>query len=111
MALIRVELVGFCKQNILKPKYMISKIAEKYNVKILFLPVAHPELNPIELVWSMLKKYIKEKNVNYSLSEVEKHAHEFFTTYKQSTWQKCVEHVKKIENEYLEIADDLPFSM
>ena len=63
MALTRVELANFCKQNKPKPKYMISKIAEKYNVKILFLPVAHPELNPIELVWSMLKKYIKEKNV------------------------------------------------
>ena len=55
MALTRVELASLCKQNKPKSKYMISKIAEKYIVKILFLPVAHAQLNSIELIWSMLK--------------------------------------------------------
>ena len=38
------------------PKYKIQKIADKFregdfSIKILFLPVAHPELNPTLMVW------------------------------------------------------------
>ena len=45
-----VELAFTCKQNAPKPKFVISEVAEKHGVKILFLPVAHPEFKPIELV-------------------------------------------------------------
>ena len=90
---------------------MISEIAAKYKVKILIFPVAHPELNPIELIWSRLKSHIKKKNVDYSLTNVEKLVKEFFSDFDNSIWNKCVDHVKKIENEYLEIADDLPVAM
>ena len=37
----------------------------------------HCELNPIELIWLQLKHYIKSYN-----------------------WAKCVEHVKRIEDDY-----------
>ena len=57
---------------------MLSEIAEKYKLKILFLPVAHPELNSIEMIWSQFKQQMKKKNVNYSLKEVEKHANDYF---------------------------------
>lgn len=90
---------------------MIAEIAAKYNLKILFLPVAHPELNPIEMIWSQLKHYLKKKNVNYKLAELENHAEEFFSTFDNLKWKKCVEHVMKIGNEFLEIADDLPLAM
>ena len=111
MGLTKVELAAICKRNKPKPKYVISEIAAKYKVKILILPVAHPELNPIELVWSQLKQHLKKKNVDYSLTNVEKLAKEFFADFENSKWKKCVDHVKKIEDEYLEIADDLPVAM
>ena len=39
---------------------MMLKIADKFekaafSIEILFLPVYHPEFNPIEIVWSYLK--------------------------------------------------------
>ena len=54
---------------------------------------------------------MEKKNVKYSLKEVEKHANDFFPTFDNSKWKKCVEHVKKIEDEYLEIADEIPLAM
>lgn len=41
------------KQHKLIPKYVIEEMAENCgkNVKILWLPVAHCELNPIKLIW------------------------------------------------------------
>ena len=51
------------------------------------------------------------RNVNYSLTKMEKFANEFFDDYDEAEWAKCVDHVKQIEDEYLEAADDIPFHM
>jgi transposase len=80
MKLTRVELAELCKLHKPKPVYSLVKLEEKYGVKVLFLPVGHPELNPIELVWSRLKQYISTKNEKFSLKEVEELAHQFFDT-------------------------------
>ena len=57
------------------PTYKIQKMARKFEtstfkLKVLFLPVAHPELNPIEMVWGVIKRKVAERNVNFNLSEV-----------------------------------------
>ena len=111
MSLKRVELAALCKKHKPKPKYMISEVAAKFKVKILILPVGHPEMNPIEMIWSMMKDFIMKRNPNRSLKEVEKLANEFFDNFDKVEWKKCVEHVKKIEEEYLEIADEIPVEM
>jgi transposase len=38
-------------------KPMVEIWAEAHGHKVLFLPVHHPELNPIELVWATVKHY------------------------------------------------------
>ena len=111
MTLKRVELAAMCSKHKPKPIYKISEMAKKHKIKILFLPVAHPELNPIEMIWAMLKEFLKKKNANKSLSEVEKWANEFFDSFDDVKWKKCIEHVKKIAEQYLEVADDIPVAM
>ena len=66
-------------------------------MRILYFPVAHPELNPIELIWSLLKDYIMKRNANYSLIDLEELAFVFFDTYDESEWKKCIDHVKKLK--------------
>lgn len=46
--------------------YEVQKLADTFqtptfNIKILFLPVAHPELNPIEKVWGTVKRAVATK--------------------------------------------------
>ena len=72
MTLKRVELAALCKKHKPKKVYEIQVLAAKYNLKVLFLPVGHPELNPVEMVWAGMKDYVKKKNTNFSLTEVEK---------------------------------------
>ena len=43
------------------PRYIAQEIASEYGVDILFLPVAHPELNPIEMLWSRVKRRCSKK--------------------------------------------------
>ena len=57
-------------------KCKIQKIADKlkkdeFSIKILFLPVAHTELNSIEMVWSLVKRAVAAKNTNFQLNAVE----------------------------------------
>ena len=73
----------------------------------MILPVAHPELNPIEMFWAVMKDFIRKNNPNKSLKVVEQMANEFFDTHDESEWKNCIAHVKKIEEEYLEIADEI----
>ena len=110
VALRRVELAALCQKHKPESKYKIAELAARHGLKIMLLPVAHPELNTIELIWSQLKDYVK-KNIDYSLLDVEKYTKEFFDTFDDSKWRKCIDHVKKIEEQYLKVADEIPFDM
>ena len=44
---------------------------EKFSIKILFLPVPHPELNPTEMVWLFVKQSLGSRNLKFNLSTVE----------------------------------------
>ena len=45
------------------PKYKIDKLAKEYGYEILRLPPYHPDLNPIELIWSQIKSYVARNNI------------------------------------------------
>ncbi|XP_050503419.1 uncharacterized protein LOC126882497 [Diabrotica virgifera virgifera] len=50
---------------------IVDKIAKSKNVKLLRLPPYHCELNPIELVWSEIKRFLARHNTNFKKLEVE----------------------------------------
>ena len=52
-----------CSKLYPSPKYEIQKLADEFStsdfeIEILFLPIAHPGLNPIEMVWSFMKRFV-----------------------------------------------------
>jgi len=53
-------------------KYVINDIAKQDNKTILRLPPYYCELNPIEMVWSMvmLKGYVKSNNNTFKIQDV-----------------------------------------
>ena len=78
--------------------------------EVVRLPVAHCELNPIEMAWSQVKGYVKEHNKKYlteeifllkcferlTLTEVQRLVHEDW-------WQSLIKRVEeKVENHYWE---------
>lgn len=111
LKLTRVELAALCKKHKPKKVYEVQVLAKKYKIDVLFLPVGYPELNSIEMVWASLKDYVKKKNVDYSLADCEKYSKEFFDSFNDAKWLKYINHVKKVEDHYLRVADDIPVSM
>ena len=70
--------------------------------EVVRLPVAHCELNPIELAWSQLKEYVRDNNRKFTLKEVERLVHEGFHCVTPLKWKRMVHHVQQIEDHYWE---------
>ena len=71
------QLLEEAKRIYTSPIYKIQKMASKFEIstfklKVLFLPVGHPEIYPIEMVWGVIKRNMAEANVNFNLTEVER---------------------------------------
>ncbi len=105
------ELLAQARQIYPSPTYKIQKIAnefvtEEFNIKILFLPVAHPELNPIEMVWSKMKRSIAGKNMTHRLSAVEEQTRrkvELMTAFESNRY---VEYVKVEEDKFKNLSTE-----
>lgn len=80
--------------------YEADEILEKQGHKVLRLPPYHCDLNPIELIWSLLKRRIAEKNVGQEAGNIVNITEEAFSTITREEWKKECEHVKKIEDKY-----------
>lgn len=85
-------------------KPMIEVFAEKEGHKVLFLPVHHPELNPIELVWAVVKNHCGMVFSNdTSFNEQRQHLEDSLRNDITAAYcAKVYEHVRKIEETYWE---------
>ena len=89
------------------PEYFVDDVAKQAGHEVVRLPVAHCELNPIEMAWSQMKHYIKTHNLKFTLSEMEWLTHIAFTTVTPDHWKSLLAHVKeKVVHHYWE-ADGL----
>ena len=71
--------------------------------EVVRLPVAHCELNPIEMAWARVKGYVKEHNRKFTLTEVARLVNEGFNCVTPERWKKLVHHVQqKVEDHYWE---------
>lgn len=69
----KIILLERAKSAALNPKYVSQEIVGTFSegyfsIKILFLPVDHLELNPIEMVWIQKKRNVENFNFTLKLS-------------------------------------------
>ena len=69
---------------------------------VLRLPVAHCELNPIELAWASVKGYVAKHNKNFNLTEVQRLTADGFTHTTADMWRRFCRHVVDVENDYIQ---------
>lgn len=81
------------------PKYVIDAKAAEIGFNVIRLPPYHCQHNPIEMVWSYLKAYVKERNKTFKMKDVEKHFLEAVSTVTPEMWVKYVNHAKKLMDE------------
>ena len=82
------------------PRYLVQDLAARFGVTILISPVAHPELNPIEMVWGTVKMSLKRANVTFSVATPRSMAEVEFVNITGEVWARYEDHSIKAETYY-----------
>ena len=101
----KIQLLDYAREIYPSPKYKILKIADKFetgtfSTTILLLPVAHPELNPIEMVWACVKRSVASRYMHFQLNAVEKLTREQINLVTDLQFKKYDKHAKQEEYKY-----------
>ncbi len=60
--MLKSELFDLCSRLAAKPEFLIDRIANKEGHSILRTPPYHPELQPIETCWGVVKNHVAQHN-------------------------------------------------
>jgi transposase len=91
---------------------LITKLAAKHGHQGLILPVHHPELNPIELVWAIVKnECARLLRTGTQFKAVRQHLEAAFTKLSSDTCRKLYETVRQTEATYWKLDEELDEKM
>lgn len=90
-------------------QYSIDAIMEEHGHKVLRLPPYHPDFNPIENTWVLVKDYLGKHNTELSFSEITQLLNEKFSSINVEAWRRVIDHAIEGEDSFLtleEVIDD-----
>lgn len=96
---LKVELVEILKKLAPEPTYALDEIAEKAGHQVLRTPPYHPELQPIEICWGVVKNHVA-RNCNFTLKGLEKQIELGFQKVTPETCRKAIEKCKTFEKSF-----------
>jgi len=96
---LKAELVAALKKIAPLPVYEADEIAKKHGHEILRTPPYHPELQPIELCWGIVKNHIA-RNCDFTLSNLKLQLEEGFSQIEASTCAKIIRKIKSKEDKF-----------
>ena len=96
---LKVELVEILKKIAPEPTYAIDIIARKYGHEIIRTPPYHPELQPIEICWGVVKNEIA-RNCDFTMDNLEFQLENAFEKVTAETCQKIIKRVRTVEDKF-----------
>lgn len=98
----KIELYEKIKE--VRPKtssYVVDTLLSEYGHSAIRLPPYHPELNPIENIWGILKNWVATRNVSFKLDDVKRLVEEKCANIGGSEWESVCAKAKRIEEDYV----------
>eukprot|EP00047_Mylnosiga_fluctuans_P016030 m.51200 g.51200 ORF g.51200 m.51200 type:complete len:117 (+) comp6288_c0_seq1:1013-1363(+) len=88
-------------------------MGHEFGIPVIFSPVAHPELNPIEEIWAYVKNIVLSRNgladyqdeAGFNMRDVKKHVLHAMSQITAALWGHVEDDVIKREQAYLDLAD------
>lgn len=96
---LKAELVSVLKKIAPLPIYEVDEIANRHGHQILRTPPYHPELQPIELCWGIVKGHIA-RHCDFTLSNLTLQLEEGFTKVDASMCTNVIRKIKEIEDQF-----------
>ena len=103
---LKPELVEILKKLAPEPLYAIDEIARSHGHEVIRTPPYHPELQPIETCWGVVKNYVA-RNCDFTMNNLIEQLDSGFDKVTPKTCAKIIAKVRKIEDEFW--TDDLKF--
>lgn len=99
--MLKPELYKKCGKLCPKPQYMLDVIAENEGHTIIRTPQYHPELQPIEICWGVVKNYCAKK-CDYTMEKLRIHLEDGFEQVTPITLKEIFKKVRNEEDRYWE---------
>ena len=96
---LKPELVELLNKMVPEPIYAIDEIAASLGHKVLRTPPYHPELQPIETCWGVVKNHVA-RNCDFTVKNMIKQLDCGFNKVTASTCEKIIKKVREIEDEF-----------
>jgi transposase len=96
---LKAELVEVLLQRAPIPIYEIDDTARKLGHEVVRTPPYHPELQPIEICWGVVKNHVA-RNCDFTMKNLQLQLEAGFSKVSGATCKKIVAKVRKIEDEY-----------
>ena len=117
----KTELIQLALSHLPLRQFIIDKIANKYDVEVVRIPVKHYILNPAELGWAGLENYVRQRDVRFNVNDVAqlcsewsaicdpKHVSSYFDhIYKHEEIFKLEDkNIEEVENDLIDNDDDI----
>lgn len=106
--LLKPALYDLCRHHAPSPKYVIDNLAATFGCEILRTPQYHPELQPIEHVWGIVKSDIASTQTgHYTMTSLQQRLAPAFQKITSETCQRIFSHVRKEEERYWKVDEKL----
>ncbi len=97
--MLKSELFKLCSRLAPKPEFLLDNIARKHGHSILRTPPYHPELQPIETCWAIVKNHIAQHN-NCTMEKVQSLLEDGFQKVTDKTCQNLIKKVFVREDDF-----------
>jgi len=108
------ELLELCQDRKPTPKHLIFEWLRAWNaehdtdIQVNILPVAHPRLNAIEMMWNWLKTHVAKHNTQFTMSSIQALAQARKLELDATWWAKACTMAEKFAKESREVDDMEP---
>jgi transposase len=103
---LKPELVEILKKLVPEPSYAIDEIARSYGHEVIRTPPYHPELQPIETCWGVVKNHIA-RHSDFTMKNLLEQLDVGFAKVTGKTCEEIINNVRKIEDDFW--TEDLRF--
>lgn len=96
---LKVELAEIIDKYAPEPTYVIDEIASKHGHDVYRTPPYHPELQPIEICWGILKNEIA-RHCDFTMKNLTTQLEEAFSKITGTICAKIIKKIRKVEDDF-----------
>lgn len=97
--MLKSELLELCTRLAPAPEYRLDNLAAEHGISILRTPPYHPELQPIETCWAVVKNHMAD-NCDFTMAGLRDRLPEAFAKVTSNTCKEIISKVFKQEEKY-----------